>query len=110
MEPIQILALSIFVVTIVLIIWGKVERTVIGIIGIAVMVLSGVMTELEAFLFVDWNVIAILFGIWIIAAYFGKTGIPHYLAVTMLRVSGSNIALFLILLPLRRSFLIRRQG
>jgi Na+/H+ antiporter NhaD/arsenite permease-like protein len=69
------------------------------------MVLSGVMTETEAFMFVDWNVIAILFGIWIIAAYFGKTGIPHYLAVTMLRVSGSNIALFLILLGAISAFI-----
>ena len=105
MEPIQTVALAIFLITIGMIIWGKIDRAVIGIVGVAVMVLSGVMTETEAFLFVDWNVIAILLGIWIIAIYFGKTGIPQYLAVAMLRVSRQNIALFLILLGIISGFI-----
>lgn len=98
MEPVQLVALIIFLATIGLIIWGKIDRAAIGIVGVVLMVLSGVMDETEAFMFVDWNVIAILFGIWVIAIYFGKSGIPQYLAITMLRVSGQNIALFLILL------------
>ena len=98
METIQITALVIFLVAIGLIIWGKVERAVIGIIGVALMVWLGVMTEGEAFMSVDWNVIAILFGIWIIAIYFGRSGIPQYLTVNMLRISRNNIALFLVLL------------
>ncbi|HUV75286.1 MAG TPA: SLC13 family permease [Dehalococcoidales bacterium] len=105
MEPIQLIALIIFLVTIGLIIWGKVDRAGIGIIGVVLMVLLGVMRETEAFMFVDWNVIAILFGIWIIAIYFGKTGIPQYLAITMLRVSRNNIALFLILLGVISAFI-----
>ncbi|TET41269.1 MAG: permease [Dehalococcoidia bacterium] len=105
MESIQLIALIIFLVTIGLIIWGKVDRAAIGIIGVLVMVLFGVMKAGEAFMFVDWNVIAILFGIWIIAIYFGKTGIPHYLAVTMLRVSRNNIALFLTLLGVVSAFI-----
>lgn len=105
MEPIQLIALIIFLVTIGLIIWGKVDRVGIGIIGVVLMVLFGVMKETEAFMFVDWNVIAILFGIWIIAIYFGKTGIPEYLAVIMLMVSRNNIALFLILLGVISAFI-----
>jgi len=105
MEPIQLTALIIFLVTIGLIIWGKVDRAAIGIIGVLVMVLFGVMTAEEAFMFVDWNVIAILFGIWIIATYFGETGLPQYLAVTMLRISRNNIALFLTLLGVISAFI-----
>ena len=105
MESIQLIALIIFLVTIGLIIWGKLDRAVIGIIGVALMVLLGVMRETEAFMFVDWNVIAILFGIWIIAIYFGKSGIPQYLAVTMLRISRHNIALFLTLLGVISAFI-----
>ena len=78
MEPIQIISLVIFLITIGMIIWGKVDRAVIGIIGVVLMVLFGVMNETEAFMFVDWNVIAILFSIWVIAGYFGKTGIPQF--------------------------------
>ena len=69
------------------------------------MVLLGVMTEKEAFLFVDWNIIAILFSVWIIAAYFGRTGIPQYLAIAVLRVSRSNIALFLTLMGVLSGFI-----
>ncbi|MFA5316297.1 MAG: SLC13 family permease [Dehalococcoidales bacterium] len=98
MENIQLIALVIFLITVGLIIWGKVERSVIGIIGVAVMVFAEVMTETEAFLFVDWNIIAILYSVWILAAYFGRTGMPEYLSVVMLKASRNNIALFLVLM------------
>lgn len=105
MESIQIIALILFLAAIGLIIWGRVDRAVIGIIGVVVMVLFGVMKEAEAFMFVDWNVIAILLSIWIIAIYFGKSGIPQYLAITMLRISGHNIALFLTLIGVLSAFI-----
>jgi len=105
MEPVQLTALVIFLLSIGLIIWGKIDRAVIGIVGVALMVICGVMNEQEAFISVDWNVIAILLGVWIIAGYFGKTGIPQYLAVNMLRVSGNNIALFLVLVGAISAFI-----
>ena len=105
METMQIIALAIFLVAIGLIIWGKLDRAVTGIIGVALMVWLGVMTAREAFMFVDWNVIAILFGIWIIAIYFGKSGVPQYLAINMLRISRNNIALFIILLGMTSAFI-----
>jgi Na+/H+ antiporter NhaD/arsenite permease-like protein len=98
MESVQIIALLVFLASIALIIWGRLERSVVGIVGVVLMVVFGVMSETQAFLFVDWNIIAILFSIWIIAGYFSRTGIPQYLAVTMLRLSRNNIALFLVLL------------
>jgi len=104
-EPIQLIALIVFLITIGMIIWGKVDRAVIGIAGAVLMVLLGVMKETEAFMFIDWNVIAILFGIWIIAIYFGKSGIPQYLAITMLKISHNNIALFLILMGIISAFI-----
>jgi Na+/H+ antiporter NhaD/arsenite permease-like protein len=54
------------------------------------MIWFGVMTEQEAFLYVDWNVMAILLSIWIIAGYFGKTGIPEWLAVRALALSRGH--------------------
>jgi Na+/H+ antiporter NhaD/arsenite permease-like protein len=105
METMQLTALVIFLVTIGFIIWGRIDRAVIGIIGVTLMVLLGVMKETEAFMSVDWNVIAILFSIWVIAGYFGKTGIPQYLAITMLRVSRNNIALFLTLIGVISAFI-----
>jgi len=105
MELIQVIALVIFLAAVGLIIWGKLDRAVVGLVGVALMVLLGVMDESEAFLAVDWNVIAILFSIWIIAAYFGKSGIPEYLAVLALRVSRNNIAIFLTLIAIIAGFI-----
>ena len=105
MEFTPLIALIVFLVTIGLIIWGKLDSTVVGLAGVALMVLLGVMSESQAFYFVDWNIIAILFGIWIIAIYFGKTGVPQYLAVIALRISRNNIAVFLVLIGFIAGFL-----
>ena len=105
MEFTPLIALIVFVVAIGLIIWGKLDSTVVGLAGVALMVLLGVMSESQAFYFVDWNIIAILFGIWIIAIYFGKTGVPQYLAVIALRISRNNIGVFLVLIGFISGFL-----
>jgi Na+/H+ antiporter NhaD/arsenite permease-like protein len=59
------------------------------------MILFGVMTEIQAFKFVDWNVILILLSIWIISGYFGKSGVPDFLAAIVLRMSKGNVAVFI---------------
>ena len=105
MESIQIITLIVFILAIGLIIWGKLDRAAVGLIGVVLMVMLGTMTETEAFNFVDWNVIAILFGIWVIASYFGKTGVPQYLAVTMLKFSRNNVAIFLTLVGIISGFI-----
>ncbi len=105
MESIQIIALTVFLIAIGVIIWGKLDRAAVGLVGVVLMVLLGVMNEREAFMFVDWNVIAILFSIWIIASYFGKTGLPQYFAVMALRLSRNNIAIFLVLIGIISGFI-----
>jgi Na+/H+ antiporter NhaD/arsenite permease-like protein len=66
--------------------------------GVIAMVIAGSMTEIQAFEFVDWNVITILVSIWLIAGYFGKTGIPEYLGEFTLRLSKGNVPLFVTLI------------
>ncbi len=98
MEPVQILTLLIFLITIGLVITRWIESVVAALLGVIVMVIAGTMTEVQAFQFVDWNVIAILVSIWLIAGYFGKTGIPQYLGDWTLRISKGNIPLFVTLI------------
>ncbi|MEM2210197.1 MAG: SLC13 family permease [Nitrososphaerales archaeon] len=100
----QLIALVIFIITVSLIICGKIDRTVIAIIGVILMVITGVMDEVRAFQFVDWNVIAILIGIWIIAGYFSKTGIPEYLAIKTFKLSKKDLAIFITLLGILSGF------
>jgi Na+/H+ antiporter NhaD/arsenite permease-like protein len=94
MESIQLIATLIFLGSIVLVITGWIDSVIGAMLGIFAMTLFGVMSETQAFQFVDWNVIAILLSIWIIAGYFGKTGVPEFLADVALKVSKGNIAAF----------------
>ncbi len=105
METMMLITVVVFCITIAFVIWGKYDSAIVGLIGVVVMIVLGVMDEATAFLSVDWNVIAILFSIWIIAIYFGKSGIPEYLAIKMLQFSHHNIGLFLMYIGILAGFL-----
>ncbi len=94
MELLQIVASIIFLGSIVLVITGWIDSVIAAMLGIIAMILFGVMTEVQAFQFVDWNVILILLSIWIISGYFGKSGVPDFLAAIALKVSKGNVAIF----------------
>jgi Na+/H+ antiporter NhaD/arsenite permease-like protein len=95
MELLQIIASIIFLGSIVLVITGWIDSVIAAMLGIIIMILFGVMTEVQAFQFVDWNVILILLSIWIISGYFGKSGVPDFLAFIVLRMSKGNVAIFI---------------
>lgn len=98
MDVLAWVALGIFATTIVVVIINVFDSTVAALMGVAAMVWAGVLTESEAFALVDWNVMAILVSIWVIASYFGKTGIPSWLAVGALKLSGGRPGLLVMIL------------
>src|SRR5688572_27682280 len=96
----QWMTLIVFAVTIAAVVVNKLDATVAALLGVAVMVWMGTMTEVEAAQLVDWNVMAILVGIWIIAGYFGKTGVPSWLSVQSLKLSGGRPGLLILILSM----------
>ena len=100
MEMMQWVTLIVFGLTILAVITNVVDSTLAALIGVAVMCWLGIMTETEAFNYVDWNVMAILVGIWIIAGYFGKSGVPSWLSIQALKFSGGRPGLLVIILTL----------
>ena len=100
MELMQWLTLAVFVITIVAVVSNWIDSTAAALVGVAVMIWMGVMSETDAFKLVDWNVMAILVGIWIIAGYFGKSGVPSWLSVQALRLSGGRPALLVMILSM----------
>ena len=94
METVQLIASILFLASIVFIITGWIDSVIAALLGIIFMILFGVMTEVQAFQFVDWNVILILFSIWIISGYFGKSGVPDFLASVALKMSKGGVAIF----------------
>ena len=65
----------------------------------------GIMTETRRLQLVDWNVMAILVGIWIIAGYFGKSGVPSWLSMQALKLSGGRPGLLVIILTFLAGFI-----
>ena len=100
MEPIAWLTLIIFSLAIIAVLTNVIEPAVAALLGVAVMVWAGIMTEVDAFLFVDWNVMAILVSVWIIAGYFGKSGVPELLSAKAMQWSGGHYGLLVVILSL----------
>jgi Na+/H+ antiporter NhaD/arsenite permease-like protein len=98
MDTLAWLAIAVFAITIIAVISNVVDSTVAALIGVVVMIWLGVMTDVDAFGLVDWNVMAILVSVWIIASYFGRTGVPSWLSVQALRLSGGRPGLLVIIL------------
>ena len=105
MEPMQWLTLIVFGLTILAVITNVIDSTLAALIGVAVMCWLGIMTEADAFKYVDWNVMAILVGIWIIAGYFGKSGVPSWLSMQALKLSGGRPGLLVIILTFLAGFI-----
>jgi Na+/H+ antiporter NhaD/arsenite permease-like protein len=100
MELMQWITLIVFAVTILAVVTNVIDSTAAGLVGVVVMVWIGVMTETDAFTLVDWNVMAILVGIWMIAGYFGKSGVPSWLSVQALKFSGGRPGLLVMILSM----------
>jgi Na+/H+ antiporter NhaD/arsenite permease-like protein len=100
MELMQWLTIAVFAITIAAVVANWIDSTAAALVGVGVMVWMGVMTETEAFRAVDWNVMAILVGIWIIAGYFGKSGVPSWLSVQALNLSGGRPGLLVMILSM----------
>ncbi len=100
LTTLQFMTLMVFAITIIAIVINRFDATVAALLGVAIMVWMGTMTEVEAAELVDWNVMAILIGIWIIAAYFGKTGVPSWLSVQSLKLSGGRPGLLVMVLSM----------
>ena len=105
MEATMIVAIVIFLISIILVITGVIDTVIGAFLGVFGMIAFGVMTDTQAFKVIDWNVIFILIGIWIIAGYLGKTGLPEYLAAKLLIISKGNVAIFITMIGASAGFI-----
>jgi Na+/H+ antiporter NhaD/arsenite permease-like protein len=76
-------------------IWGPIERALIGGVGVVLMIIIGIITPHEAFKLVDWNILAILTGLWIVSSYLTKAKMPEALISAVLkRTKSLNAVIF----------------
>ena len=76
-----IFASVVFIIAYVLIMSEKIHRAVIALVGAAIMLLSGVLTQEQAVHAVDFNTIGLLIGMMIIVGITMKTGVFEYMAI-----------------------------
>ncbi len=96
MSP-ALIAIIIFVLTYVIIITEKVNRTVVAFIGALLLILFNVFDVKEAVGFISWETIGLLFGMFIIVAALSDAGFFSFLALILarwLKYSPTKIFIF----------------
>lgn len=90
----QVVATIVFVVTFVMVLSDRVDRTIVAMAGGAVMVavgrLMGFYSQEEALRAIDFNTLGLLLGIMIIALLLEETGFFQYVAIVAGKLSRGN--------------------
>ncbi len=102
----EVFAVGLFVVVLALIAFELANRTVVALLGAAILVSFGVVSQEEAAgEFIDWNTIGLLAGMMVIVAILERTGVFEYLAIKSAQWGGAKPRRILILLALVTAFL-----
>jgi Na+/H+ antiporter NhaD/arsenite permease-like protein len=83
----MLVSLIVFSVTIALLIANIIDRVATVFFGAIIMILLGILSPPRGFSYIDWNVIGILLGMWIITQYMIESKIPDLIVY---KVSGST--------------------
>jgi Na+/H+ antiporter NhaD/arsenite permease-like protein len=84
------LSSGIFLVTYALLISERVHRTVAAMLGAGLMILSGIITQDDAFDGVDFNTISLLAGMMILVGVTQRTGVFQFVAIWVVKKAKAN--------------------
>ncbi|NPV93244.1 MAG: ArsB/NhaD family transporter [Firmicutes bacterium] len=83
-------SILIFIAAYVLIMWEKVHRSIIALVGAAFAIVIGVINQEKAIEAIDFNTIGLLIGMMIIVGITKRSGVFEYLAVKSAKLSGGR--------------------
>jgi len=95
---------GIFIITYGLIVSERIDRTLAALLGGVAMILTGIVTQDEAFLAIDWNVIFLLAGMMILADILRSTGLFQWIAVKAVQLGKGEPFRILIILVIITAF------
>jgi Na+/H+ antiporter NhaD/arsenite permease-like protein len=101
----MVVSTVILVVTYGVIIWDKLNRAIVALLGAAVMVVIGVLDQNEALKGIDWNTIGLLTGMMILVSVSRRSGMFEYLAVWAAQKAKAHPAGILLLLQITTAVL-----
>ena len=90
----------VLLVTYAVIIWDKLNRAIVALLGASVMVIIGALDQVEALKGIDWNTIGLLTGMMILVSISRRSGMFQYLAIWSAQKAKANPAGILVLLQL----------
>jgi len=104
----QIITLSIFIISYILIFSGRLERSVAALLGLSMMVSAGYLFGFLGFddllSHVDWKVVILLFGMMTYVGLMSKTGFFKYIAIKAIKLSRGKPWLIFLYLSLMTTF------
>src|SRR5437870_8189657 len=92
-------------ITYAVIIWDKLNRAIVALLGAGVMILVGVLDQEEAIKGVDWNKIGLLTGMMILVSISRRSGMFQYLAVWSAKAAKAHPAGILFILQITTAVL-----
>jgi len=95
-----IIALIIFITTLIFVSLEKINRTVIALSGALLFILLKILNQHEAFLAIDFNTIGLLTGMMVMVSIIKKTGLFQYLAIKISKLARGNIFYLLFFLSI----------
>lgn len=98
------IAAAIFIASYIAIATEKIDRTIIALLGAALMLIIGLIDQSNAFRHIDLNVIFLLAGMMIIVNIVKRCGLFEWLALSTAKVTGGRPILLLITLSLITAF------
>lgn len=81
MNTIQLISIAVFLITFVLIVTEKINRTVAAMIGAMVLLIIRIIDQGNATEFIDYTTVGVLVGMMIVVAIIKRTGLFQYLAI-----------------------------
>ncbi len=81
----EVVAAAIFLVVVAGIVSRIIDESILGLSGLIIMIILTKYTPLEAFHIIDWNVIAILLGMWVITGYLIEGGFAELVVDSVAR-------------------------
>jgi Na+/H+ antiporter NhaD/arsenite permease-like protein len=91
---------AILLVTYAAIIWDKLNRSIVALLGASLMILVGVLDQNEAVRGIDWNTLGLLAGMMILVSISRRSGMFQYVAIWSAQRAKASPAGILLLLQL----------
>ncbi|MGL4344054.1 MAG: ArsB/NhaD family transporter [Cellulosilyticaceae bacterium] len=105
MNGIQILAITIFIIVMILIMTEKINRTVVAMGGAMLMVLTGIIPSHKVVNYIDFNTVGVLIGMMLVVSIVKNSGLFEYVAIYTAKKAKGDAWKILISFALITAFL-----